>query len=143
VEIVSIEWLRLGLGPLIARLEAAFQRLVIGQTTFVKFNLDGLLRPTTAERFNAYAVALNNGWISVNEIRQLEDRAPIGPEGDQFRIPLNIGIAGEDSTRSDAETAGILVRAGFEPVDSAKIAGLPPIRHTGAVPVTVQPEVKP
>jgi len=140
VEIVSIEWLRLGLGPLIARLEAAFQRLVIGQTTFVKFNLDGLLRPTTAERFNAYAVALNNGWLSVNEIRQLEDRAPIGESGDDFRIPLNIGVAGEDSTRSDAETAGILVRAGFEPTDSAKIAGLPPIRHTGAAPVTVQME---
>jgi HK97 family phage portal protein len=138
VEIVSIEWLRLGLGPLIARLEAAFQRLVIGQTTFVKFNLDGMLRATTAERFNAYAVALNNGWISVNEIRQLEDRSPIGDEGDKFRIPLNIGITGEDSTRSDAETAGVLVRAGFDPIDSAKVAGLPPIKHSGAAPVTVQ-----
>jgi len=81
---------------------------------------------------------LNNGWISVNEIRQLEDRSPIGDEGDKFRIPLNIGIVGEDSTRSDAETAGILVRSGFDPIDSAKVAGLPPIKHSGAAPVTVQ-----
>ena len=99
VEVISIEWLRLGLGPLIARIEAALQRLVVGNTTFIKFNLDGLLRPTTKERYDAYQVALNNGWLSVNEIRQLEDRAPIGAGGDEFRQPLNIGVIG-DSTGS-------------------------------------------
>ena len=97
VEVISIEWLRLGLGPLIARIEAALQRLVIGNTTFIKFNLDGLLRPTTKERYDSYAVALNNGWLSVNEIRQLEDRAPVGVGGDDFRQPLNIGVIGQNT----------------------------------------------
>jgi HK97 family phage portal protein len=94
LEVVSAEWLRLGLGPLIARVEAGLQRLIIGNTTFVKFNVDALLRPMTKERYDAYAVALNNGWLSLNEIRQLEDRAPIGPAGDEYRQPLNIGIVG-------------------------------------------------
>jgi HK97 family phage portal protein len=103
VEVVSIEWLRLGLGPLISRIEAALQRLVIGNTTFVKFNLDGLLRPTTTERYAAYAVALSNGWLSVNEIRQLEDRAPIGSGGDDFRQPLNIGLIGQPPTQGSGQ----------------------------------------
>ena len=96
LEVVSAEWLRLGLGPLIARVEAGLQRLIVGNTTFVKFNVDALLRPMTKERYEAYAVALNNGWLSLNEIRQLEDRASIGPDGDEFRQPLNIGIVGKE-----------------------------------------------
>ena len=81
---------------MIARIEAGLQRLIIGNTTFVKFNADALLRPMTKERYEAYAVAVNNGWLSINEIRQLEDRAPIGDEGDTFRQPLNIGTVGQE-----------------------------------------------
>ena len=96
VEIISIEWLRLGLGPLIARLESSLQRLVPGaEQTFLKFTLEGLLRPTTQERYNAYATALNNGFLSVNEVRALEDRSPVDG-GEQFWKPLNIGTLGQD-----------------------------------------------
>jgi HK97 family phage portal protein len=97
VEIVSIEWLRLGLGPLVARVEAGLQRLVPGaEQTFIKFTLDGLLRATTKERYEAYKVALNEGgFLTLNEVRALEDRSPVGPEGDVFRQPLNIGVVGE------------------------------------------------
>ena len=96
VELIGIEWLRLGLGPLIARLEAGFQRLVPGsQQTFLKFTLDGLLRATTQERYNSYSTALNNGFLSLNEVRSLEDRSPIGPAGDQYWKPLNIGVVGD------------------------------------------------
>ncbi len=95
VEIVSIEWLRLGLGPLVARLEAGLQRLVPGaDQTFIKFTLDGLLRPTTKERYDAYAIALNNGILSLNEIRRLEDRADV-PGGDEHYKALNIGVVGQ------------------------------------------------
>lgn len=97
IEVISIEWLRLGLGPLISRLEAAFQRLVPGsEQTFLKFTLDGLLRATTQERFNAYSTALNNGFLSVNEVRALEDRSPVDG-GDEYWKPLNIGTLGQDT----------------------------------------------
>jgi HK97 family phage portal protein len=96
VELIGIEWLRLGLGPLIARLEAGFQRLVPGsEQTFLKFTLDGLLRATTQERYNAYSTALNNGFLSINEVRALEDRSPIGAAGDEYWKPLNIGVVGD------------------------------------------------
>lgn len=97
VEVISIEWLRLGLGPLVARLEAAFQRLVPGaERTFLKFTVDGLLRATTQERYNSYATALNNGFLSINEVRALEDRTGIGPDGDEYWKPLNIGTIGQE-----------------------------------------------
>jgi HK97 family phage portal protein len=96
VEIVSIEWLRLGLGPLVARLEAGLQRLVPGaDQTFIKFTMDGLLRPTTKERMDAYQIQLQNGIRSLNEIRRLEDLADIDG-GDQHWKPLNIGVVGQE-----------------------------------------------
>lgn len=96
VEIVSIEWLRLGLGPLVARLEAGLQRLVPGaDQTFIKFTMDGLLRPTTKERMDAYAIQLQNGIRSLNEVRRLEDLADI-EGGDQHWKPLNIGVVGQE-----------------------------------------------
>jgi len=96
IEVISIEWLRLGLGPLIARIEAGLQQLVPGaEQTFLKFTIDGLLRPTTKERYDAYAVALQNGILSLNEVRRLEDRPDLPMDGDQFWKPLNIGVVGE------------------------------------------------
>ena len=94
-ETLGQAWLTLGLQPMVARLEAGLQRMIVGQTTFIKFNFDSLLRPTTAERMAVYVEAVNNGIYSLNEVRALEDKAPIGPEGDVFRQPLNIGRVGQ------------------------------------------------
>ena len=95
-EVLMQAWLRLGLGPLVARLEAGLQRLVPGaDQTFIKFNIDSLLRPTTKERMDAYAVQLQNGIRSLNEVRRLEDLADI-EGGDQHWKPLNIGVVGQE-----------------------------------------------
>ena len=40
---------------------------------FIKFNLDGLLRGDYQSRMNGYAVGRQNGWMSANDIRELED----------------------------------------------------------------------
>ena len=94
-EILMQAWLRLGLGPLVTRLEAGLQRLVPGaDQTFIKFNLDALLRPTTKERMDAYAVQINNGIRSLNEIRRLED-LPDVEGGDEHYKALNIGVVGQ------------------------------------------------
>ena len=95
-EVLGQAWLRLGLGPLVTRLEAGLQRLVPGaDQTFIKFTIDGLLRPTTKERMDAYAVQLQNGIRSLNEIRRLEDLSDI-EGGDQHWKPLNIGVVGQE-----------------------------------------------
>ena len=40
---------------------------------FIKFNVEGLLRGDYASRMQGYATARQNGWMSTNDIRELED----------------------------------------------------------------------
>ena len=57
-------------------------------TVFIKFNVDGLLRGDYASRMNGYATARQNGWMSANDIRELEnlDRIPVELGGDLYLI---------------------------------------------------------
>lgn len=67
---------------------------------FAEHLIDGLLRGDTASRFAAYAVALLNGWMTINEVRRLENMNPIGPEGDVHRVPLNQVPVGEEDRQA-------------------------------------------
>ena len=55
---------------------------------FIKFNVDGLLRGDYASRMTGYATARQNGWMSANDIRELEnlDRIPAEQGGDLYLI---------------------------------------------------------
>jgi HK97 family phage portal protein len=46
-----------------------------------KFELDAFLRGDTASRYNAYASAINAGWLTRNEVRQWEGLEPL-PESE-------------------------------------------------------------
>lgn len=64
------------------------------QGYYFEFNIAGMLRGSLKERYDAYAVARNWGWLSVNEIRRLENMNPIGDQGDVYLQPLNMQAAG-------------------------------------------------
>ena len=59
---------------------------------FIKFNVDGLLRGDYQSRMNGYATARQNGWMSANDIRELEnlDRIPAELGGDLYLINGNM-----------------------------------------------------
>ena len=59
---------------------------------FIKFNVDGLLRGDYQSRMNGYAIARQNGWMSANDIRELEnlDRIPEEQGGDLYLINGNM-----------------------------------------------------
>ena len=61
---------------------------------YVEFKLDGLLRGDAMSRARAYALGRQWGWLSVNDIRRLENLSPI-PNGDIYLEPLNMGEAGK------------------------------------------------
>ncbi len=65
------------------------------ETYFFQFDLDSIKRGDTQSRYTAYAAALNNGWMSVNEVRAKENMNPIDG-GDVYRFPLNTAPVGED-----------------------------------------------
>ena len=59
---------------------------------FFKFNVDGLLRGDYQSRMTGYATARQNGWMSANDIRELEnmDRIPEELGGDLYLINRNM-----------------------------------------------------
>ncbi len=57
---------------------------------YVKFNVNALLRGDSKSRNEAYRIAIDSGWMCVNEAREQEDLNPI-KGGDVFRVPLNYG----------------------------------------------------
>lgn len=89
IEEQSIGYVTHTLAPYLVRVETAFSRLT-RVDRYTRFNVSGLLRGSTKDRFAAYAIGRQWGWLSVNDIRRLEDQAPIGPEGDVYLQPLNM-----------------------------------------------------
>lgn len=92
IEQQGIGFVTYTLGAPIERIE---QRLgmLLPPAEFVKFNVNGLLRGDVKARFDAYAVGRQWGWLSVNDIRRLEDMPPVSA-GDQYISPLNMGELG-------------------------------------------------
>ena len=71
-----IKW---SIQPIAERIEAAFSDLLVrGQTAAFKY--DSLLKTDTASRYDAYAVALSSGFLSVDEIREYENLDPMDYE---------------------------------------------------------------
>ncbi len=76
VEGRATDFVRYSLSPWMIRLEQAIGTLLPrGQT--VKFNPNALLRGTTKERYEAHAIALASGFLTVDEVRELEDLPPM------------------------------------------------------------------
>lgn len=126
--------------PYVELLEQAYSGLLDNPATFIKFNLDSLVRADLATRTDAYSKALLAGFMSVNDVRRLED-LPDVPDGDQFRVPLqNVPTtdAAVVTAGQKASAAQSLVIAGYTPESVAKFLGLP-LQHTGLASVQLQP----
>ncbi|MGR6999933.1 phage portal protein [Yinghuangia aomiensis] len=73
------------LSPWLVRIEQAISTFLLAGNRYMKFNLDARLRAKTSERYAAYAVGSQNGWLSADEIRAMEDMEPIpGDQGNGF-----------------------------------------------------------
>ena len=96
IEQQSLEFVKYTLDPWVIRWEQSIMRSLLLQEEksdyFVKFNLEGLLRGDYQSRMNGYAIARQNGWMSANDIRELEnlDRIPEEEGGDLYLINGNM-----------------------------------------------------
>lgn len=128
IEQQSLEFVKYTLDPWVVRWEQSIQRTLLTpeekKTYFVKFNVEGLLRGDYQSRMSGYATARQNGWMSANDIRELEnlDRIPAEDGGDLYLVngnmlPLNKAGAFADTTtdqgkeeeanESDEEVLGV------------------------------------
>ena len=96
IEQQSLEFVKYTLDPWVIRWEQSMMRSLLSiddkQEYFVKFNLEGLLRGDYQSRMNGYAIGRQNGWMSANDIRELEnlDRIPEDQGGDLYLINGNM-----------------------------------------------------
>lgn len=60
-----------------------------------EFNVSGLLRGDIRSRYQSYATGRQWGWLSANDVRQLENMNPIGQDGDIYLQPSNMAPAGD------------------------------------------------
>ena len=96
IEQQSLEFVKYTLDPWVIRWEQSIQRALLRpeekKCYFAKFNVEGLLRGDYQSRMNGYAVARQNGWMSANDIRELEnlDRIPAEAGGDLYLVNGNM-----------------------------------------------------
>ena len=114
IEQQSLEFVKYTLDPWVVRWEQSIQRTLLRpeekRDYFVKFNVEGLLRGDYQSRMNGYATARQNGWMSANDIRELEnlDHIPTEDGGDLYLINGNMtkladaGIFAADNRKEDS-----------------------------------------
>ena len=96
IEQQSLEFVKYTLDPWVIRWEQSIQRTLLTpeekKLYYVKFNVEGLLRGDYQSRMNGYAIGRQNGWMSANDIRELEnlDRIPAEEGGDLYLINGNM-----------------------------------------------------
>ena len=121
IEQQSLEFVKYTLEPWLVRLEQSMVRALISpeekKNLFIKFNVDGLLRGDYQSRMNGYATARQNGWMSANDIRELEnlDRIPAEDGGDLYLINGNM---------TKLSDAGIFAGEGKEEKDNGGVLEL-------------------
>lgn len=119
IEQQSLEFVKYTLDPWVIRWEQSLSRALLNEDEkrkyFFKFNLEGLLRGDYESRMSGYAVARQNGWMSANDIRELEnmDKIPAEDGGDLYLIngnmlPLNKAGAYANKEKEDTADEEIL-----------------------------------
>ena len=107
VEQQAIDFLR-EIGSWLKRWEQTINMTLLGRSArahFVEFQIEELLRGDIQTRYQAYATGRNWGWMSINDVRRLENMNAIGAQGDEYLQPLNMTAAGAMPEPAPAEDA--------------------------------------
>jgi HK97 family phage portal protein len=98
IEQQSIEFVKYSVTPWLERWEQSIEKNLMlpdeRRRYFVEHLVDGMLRGDIKSRYDSYALGRQNGWLSANDIRDMENMNPV-EGGDAYLIPLNMTPAGE------------------------------------------------
>jgi HK97 family phage portal protein len=70
-------FVRYTLSQYIVEIESALSHLLT-RGTMVKINVDSLLRSDTLTRYQAHQIAIASGWMTIDEVRAIEDMPTLG-----------------------------------------------------------------
>jgi len=112
IEHQSIEFVVHTIRPWLIRIEQSIYKSLLSEQErtiyFSRFNVDGLLRGDFETRMKGYSVARQNGWMSINEIRKLEEMNPISTKdgGDLYLVNGNMVSANQPSSEKQSTDKG-------------------------------------
>ena len=94
IEHQSIDFVVHTIRPWLVRWEQAIKQRLLNTNDrdgyFAEFLVDGLLRGDSESRNKAYAVGRQWGWLNANDILEMENKNPIGDQGDKYLVPMNM-----------------------------------------------------
>jgi len=112
IEHQSIEFVQHTIRPWLVRWEQAISRSLLDEKErllyFSRFNVDGLMRGDYKSRMEGYAIGRQNGWLSANDIRHLEDLPPIPKEqgGDAYLVNGNMTAVSKENKEGGSDGEG-------------------------------------
>ncbi len=115
IEHQSIDFAVHCIRPWLVRIEQSVNRALFSEKEkgrfYCQFNLDGLMRGSYKERMEGYAIGRQNGFLSANDIRRLENQNPIPKEegGDAYLVNgnmISVRRAMENLGTASKETKG-------------------------------------
>jgi HK97 family phage portal protein len=96
----NLQLVRWSLMPYIQRIEQRMtEYLPRGQ--YAKMNVDALLRPDTKSRYEAHKIALDSGFLTLDEVRELENREPLAETVSEEPIPAEVVSVHEEESADD------------------------------------------
>ena len=123
IEQQSLEFVKYTLDPWVIRWEQALKKSLFlteeKKEFFIKLNVDGLLRGDYQSRMNGYAIGRQNGWLSTNDIREMEDMNPL-PEEEGGNLYLVNGAM------TKLKDAGVFAKEGTESTSEESEPQQPP-----------------
>ena len=137
IEQQSLEFIVHSLRPWLVRWEQEMNRKLLSREErtrfFVEFNIDGLLRGDAAARGQFYSLGRQWGWLSANDVLDMENRPEIGDQGDIYLTPFNMmdseDLAGNGAKAPPVRSVGLrggnVVLIGRNPDGNYELRELP------------------
>ncbi len=112
IEEMGLNYVTYTLLPWLCKWEAEYKRKLVRQETkrlyFFKHDVDELLRGKMLDRYTAYSIAKNGGWMSANDIlaRERANPLPTGSGGNIYTMPVNQAAMTDDGPKLPPEPKG-------------------------------------
>ena len=123
IEHQSIDFVKFSLSPWLKRIEQAISLQLFSpgerKRYFAEFKTDAMLKGDTKSRYEAYEVAIRSGWMSINEVRGLENLNPVDG-GDEHYLQMQMvpisqaGKEAEDGQGNSSDPGGVSDTTGGE-----------------------------
>lgn len=115
IEEQNIDYVNTSIRTWVTKIEQRMTRSLMSpaqrRSEYIKIKQSELLKGKLKERYEAYAIGRNWGWLSANDVRLEEGMNPTGDEGNVYLQPLNMVDAGQPPAPAERKRPAVIDRA--------------------------------